>query len=129
LYYIYINLKNKGRKIKMNFPIEKYRYYVHGTDIIAVSTYAGKTVRGVAKCDPNDKFDAEKGKVLAAARCNDRVAQKRLKRAKRKLQEAMALLDAATEQVSKMRHYFEDAVDEADRAIDNLIKIEEQMRG
>ena len=35
-----------------NFPLEKYRYYVDGNRVIAVSTYCGKTVRGVAVCHP-----------------------------------------------------------------------------
>lgn len=42
------------------YPIEKYRYYTNGQRVIAVSTYAGKTVRGVAACDPNDTFSMGK---------------------------------------------------------------------
>ena len=45
------------------YPIEKYRYYTNGRRVIAVSTYAGKTVRGVATCDPGDEFSMEKGKA------------------------------------------------------------------
>jgi hypothetical protein len=60
----------------------KYNFYTDGkTKVVAVSTYAGKTVRGVAKCDVNDTFSLEKGKELAAARCNEKVAKKRLTRA------------------------------------------------
>ena len=60
----------------------KYSFYTDGkTKVIAVSTYAGKVVRGVAKCDVNDTFSLEKGKELAAARCNEKVAKKRLIRA------------------------------------------------
>ena len=60
----------------------KYSFYTDGkTKVIAVSTYAGKVVRGVAKCDVNDTFSLEKGKELAAARCNEQVAKKRLIRA------------------------------------------------
>ena len=64
-----------------NFPLEKYRYYIAGNKIIAVSTYAGRTVRGVAICHPQDSFDIEAGKKLAAARCNQKVADKRYERA------------------------------------------------
>lgn len=28
------------------YPIEKYKFYTNGSRVIAVSTYAGKTVRG-----------------------------------------------------------------------------------
>ena len=60
----------------------KYSFYTDGkTKVIAVSTYAGKVVRGVAKCDVNDTFSFEKGKELAAARCNEKIAKKRFTRA------------------------------------------------
>ena len=61
----------------------KYSFYTDGkTKVVAVSTYAGKVVRGVAKCDVNDTFSLEKGKELAAARCNEKIAKKRFARAK-----------------------------------------------
>lgn len=60
---------------------DNYKYVVTPTKVIALSTYAGKVVRGIAKCSPQDKFDEEYGKKLAAARCNLKVAQKRLNRA------------------------------------------------
>lgn len=117
----------------MSFPIEKYCFYKYenkngGTDIVAVSTYAGKTVRGVAKCDPRDEFDVEKGKKLAAARCNDRVARKRVARARAELNKAKAELDAAICRASKMRDYLEDAIDEAAAAHEELKNIETEMR-
>ena len=60
----------------------KYSFYTdRKTKVIAVSTYAGKAVRGVAKCDVNDTFSLEKGKELAAARCNEKIAKKRFIRA------------------------------------------------
>ena len=62
----------------------KYNFYTDGkTKVVAVSTYAGKTVRGVAKCDVDDTFSFEKGKELAAARCNEKVAKKRFARAQK----------------------------------------------
>lgn len=59
-----------------------YKYIVTNNKVIALSSYAGKTVRGVAKCHPNDVFDEEFGKKLAAARCNLKIAEKRHLRAK-----------------------------------------------
>lgn len=34
----------------MRFPFDKYKYYHNGNQVIAVSTFAGKTVKGIAKC-------------------------------------------------------------------------------
>ena len=68
----------------------KYSFYTdEKTKVVAVSTYAGKTVRGVAKCDVNDTFSLEKGKELAAARCNQKIAKKRLTRAENKRRETI----------------------------------------
>ena len=60
--------------------MSQYRFYDNGSKVVAVSSYAGRPVRGVAKCDPRDSFDIEKGRALAEARCDVKVAQKRADR-------------------------------------------------
>ena len=92
-----------------NFPIEKYHFYFTKNKVIAVSTYAGQSVRGVAICDEGDQFDKEKGKMLAAARCNQKVAQKRKKRADEKLKNAVIAYEKAAKHMYKMNEYYEDA--------------------
>ena len=87
----------------------KYRYYKKDNTIIAISTYAGKEVKGRAKCGPEDKYDEEYGKELAAARCNAKVADKRLKNATRKYYEAYEDLKQAMQHFSAMSRYLEDA--------------------
>ena len=55
------------------------KYFTNGTnEVVAVAKFNGKVVRGVAKCGPNDVFDLEKGKALAAARCAAKIARKRM---------------------------------------------------
>lgn len=108
----------------------KYKYYTHTdifgrTVVIAVSTYEGKTVKGYAKCDVNDVFDLENGKKLAAARCNERIAQKRAKRATRKLEEAKVRLAQAEAHLAKMTSYFEDS---HDAAVTAKVEIDEILR-
>lgn len=104
----------------MSYDVSKYRYVVHdGVDknhqtvkeVIAISTYAGKTVRGVAKCDPRDEYSVEAGKALAAARCELNVSEKRAERAKTKYDEAMAQLEAAKAYFVDMEHYLTDSMD------------------
>lgn len=73
--------------------------------VVATSTYAGKTVRGVARCHPNDKFDVEKGIELAVHRCNLKVAEKRQARAIRKVKEAKKALFEAQIFYNKMLSY------------------------
>ena len=114
----------------MKHPLNKYKYYQFknengGITIVATSSYGGKTVKGYAKCDPRDKFDIEKGKALAAARCNLKVAEKRKMRAGLKYIEASVAADKAAEHFDKMKQYYMDAddrVDEAAKELRELIK-------
>ena len=112
------------------YPINKYRFHVakkiDGTPygVIAVSTYEGKTVRGVAKCDPQDTFNMEKGRELAAARCNQKVAMKRRARAERELQKAITAYLKAQKHAEKMNTYYEDSrvgVENANARVDKLL--------
>jgi hypothetical protein len=86
-----------------------YRIYETPNKVIAVSSFAGQTVRGVAKCNPADEFDFDKGAALAAARCSAKIAEKRMKRAYTKVDEAKAQLDAAISYYSEMLKYQSDA--------------------
>ena len=86
-----------------------YRIYEAPNMTIAVSSFAGQTVRGVAKCNPADEFDSEKGAALAAARCGVKIAEKRCKRAYNKVDEAKAQLDAAIIHYGEMLKYQSDA--------------------
>ena len=61
--------------------IPKYSYFTNNKDVVvAVTTYHQKKVRGIAKCNPEDVFDLEKGKKLAKARCDAKVADLKVKR-------------------------------------------------
>lgn len=83
----------------------KYRHFVVNNMVVAVSSFAGKKVRGVAKCNPNDTFDIEKGKALAEARCAEKIAKKRLKRAYERTDAAKAELYAATKRYADAFEY------------------------
>lgn len=91
--------------------LDKYDFYFSKDKqkVIAVSRYAGRPVKGIAKCSPEDTYDVWSGKVLAAARCNQKVAEKRLKRAEKKLREATAAFAQAQKYMLEMNDYYEDA--------------------
>ncbi len=113
----------------MSFPLEKYKFYVSPNEnkVIAVSSYAGRKVTGVATCAPEDKFDLKKGMALAAARCNLKVAEKRMKRASQKREEADEILLAASEYLAKTKNYYGDACVAFDVACDELSDLLETM--
>ncbi len=91
------------------FPIEKYHFYQAGNKVIAVSTYCKQTVRGTAICADEDNFNLDIGKKLAAARCNQKVALKRFRRATNEYDKALAELEQAKVKLAKAREYCSDA--------------------
>lgn len=99
------------------YPIEKYKFYTNGSRVIAVSTYAGKIVRGVAVCHVDDTFSLEKGKKLAALRCAEKIARKRLNRAEHKVDEAYWAYVDAEAYLNKMCDYKDDALYELNEVI------------
>ena len=101
-----------------------YHYYYAGNKIIAVSTYAGKIVRGVAICAPGDDFDLEFGKKLAAARCNEKIAAKRYARASHKMNGVLDKLNDLNGELADVEQYYHDsylAYNEAAQEVDLLI--------
>ena len=67
------------KEMRKNF-VPKYRYYTNGENVVvAVASYKGRTIRGVAKWSEQDEFDLETGKKLAAARCAMKIAKERVK--------------------------------------------------
>lgn len=104
----------------MRFPFDKYRFYHNDHQVIAVSSFAGKTVKGVAKCDPNDTFSLDTGKRLAALKCNNKITAKRLKRAAMRYVEAEKAVAAAQEHAKEMKRYYMDAKAENKEAVDEL---------
>lgn len=88
----------------------QYRYYNSDKTVVAIATYAGKTIRGVAKCDPSDEFSLDVGEQLAAARCNNKLAYRRVKNAKAKLDEAIKALEVAQKRVAEMTAYHNDSI-------------------
>ena len=101
----------------------EYRYVFTGNKIIAISSYAGRTVKGVAKCHPNDEFDLEAGKALAAARCNKKIAAKRWARALKKYNEAFDEMNRIVEEYDKARSYMMDAREAFFAAGDTLTEV------
>ena len=86
--------------------MSRYRIYTDRKGkVIVVSTYAGKNVRGVAKCHPSDSFDNEKGIKIAQARCDLKIAEKRVKRAKGKYDATVAVFNKASKDVDKAAEY------------------------
>ena len=87
-------------------------YYYHDTDVIATTTYCGKPVRAVAKCNPEDEYDRQFGEALALARLNLKVAKKRRARSYEKMYAASDVLRKAQDFYKEMCNYNTAAINE-----------------
>lgn len=105
----------------------KYKIDEKKRTIVAMSTFAGKVIAGVARCAPTDEFDIETGKKIAAARCSVKVAEKRMKRANYCMTDATAGLAWFQKRVNQMRKYQDDAVSAYLAAVADLAEVEKNI--
>lgn len=102
----------------------KYRIDEKHRTVVALSSFAGKVVVGVARCAPEDVFDIEFGKKLATARCALKLAEKRMKYAEECLSTAIAAVDYWTAYKARMESYDTDSVAAYQSALVELTEIE-----
>lgn len=100
----------------------KYYYLPDGTTI-ALSHFAGKTVKGIAYLKPGDTYDKETGEKIAAAKCNEKIAGLRYHRAMRMREEALNAFYAAGRALSNMEEYYERSYEEWDAAQNDLVEL------
>lgn len=89
----------------------KYQIELSNDDrtITAISSFAGKTVQGVAKCDPDDTPNTEKFIELAILRCDAKIANKKIKRGIEKLKAAGNEYKNANKRLQNAVSYMDDA--------------------
>jgi hypothetical protein len=113
------------------YSIDKYQFDVHqhpeylGTEVVASSTYAGKPVNGKAICHVGDEYNEEIGFQLAAARCAEKVARKRMARANKMYDEALREMTKAKKRLDDMLIYQIDsrrALNKAEMNVKNILK-------
>ena len=98
-------------------PTKKY--------VIAIVKSDGKAVKGVAKCSPNDTFDEEVGKRLAAARCKVKVMKKQAESASRYVELYRELKEGAERKLAEHEQFAWDCwlkVDNAEAELKEAIQ-------
>ena len=112
-------------KMRKNF-VPKYRFYTNGKNlVVAVTSFQGQNVRGVAKCNEQDEFDLETGKKLAAARCAMKIAKKRVKYAKIQREHWLKMMSIQADILMKAEDKYTDALEiekQAKHAYEELVK-------
>lgn len=111
----------------MNKKPYNYTIIHNNNTTIAYSTFAGKTVKGYAKRDPEDSFDEVIGDRLATARCGLKIAKKREKYAVKKYEEAKIEMIKAIGYFNKMESYATDAIEARLDAEDELAEVLEDI--
>lgn len=107
----------------------EYRFNID-TDhkvVVALGSFAGKVVTGVARCAPEDMFDIEKGKRLAAARCTAKIAEKRVKYAKACATAAASEAEYWSNQQLSTEKYLADSVMAYKNTLAELSSLEETL--
>ena len=80
--------------------MNKFNYYTYFDKaknckaVKAVTTFAGRTVTGVAYVHPTDTFDEEFGKNLARMRCEKKIYKKKVQFSNQRIKEDTVLLKA-----------------------------------
>ena len=108
---------------------EKYRFY-HNADngtIVCTTIYKGETVRGIAKCSPEDNFNIEAGKKLAYLRCKRKFLRKKLKRAQKVYTDAAREYAKAQNMYGVATEFVEDVEIQLDALNNELSKFEREL--
>ena len=103
----------------------KYNYQVEDNKVIAYCNYAGKRIQASATCCPEDVFNLDTGKALAARRLDIKIAEKRYKRAAKRMEQAQIHAMIAAAEVEDKVNYFhnvENALYTLEEEYDDLIE-------
>lgn len=109
----------------------KYHFYHNAAAnlIVCTTNYKGQTIRGVAKCSPDDNFDIETGKKLAYLRCRLRYMKKKAKRARAAYGEAVVAEAKARDHLRDMTEFMQDAEGQIEVASKELLRFEDHLLG
>ena len=107
-----------------------YKTYIDEKNkkVFAVCHYAGRKVKAVATCAPEDTFNSAYGMALAIARCKAKVAKIKIKNAEEKYLAAAKAADEAEKYYDKMKQYYMDSVDQLEEAGVMIQKVLEDIQ-
>ena len=95
-----------GTEMIKDYPLKRYKFFVTGRkSTIAETKFMGRKVRAKALLAEGDEYDEHAGKVLAAARCNEKVAEIRMKKAEKRLAEAADAAKRAQAELAEATMY------------------------
>ena len=104
----------------------KYHFYYHEENrtVVCTTLYKGQMVRGISKCDPEDEFDLEFGKLYAYLRCHAKFARKKLKHALKVERDAFVVANRAKYRLDKACEFVSDSEVQLENALNELHEFE-----
>ena len=90
--------------------------------VMCISHYAGRAVKGIAKCSPDDRWDISYGKALAKARCDMKIAELRFKNYEKLCDELDREYEKLDVKKRKRAKYFDRCLNEYKTAQKELAK-------
>lgn len=108
---------------------DRYKFYYNKDEktLICTILYKGKTIRGIAKCDPDDEFNLGVGKKLAYLRCRKKFLSKKLKRALQVERDAIIAEARAKCNLANARDFVSDSEIQFNNTINELAKFEAEL--
>ena len=113
---------------KMTYRNHQYMVYRAGNMFIAITTYGGRRIRAVAKCSPNDTFDASLGAQLAMARCAVKVEKIRQRNLRNHCETWTKVMEMANRELNDVEVKLTASTLELDLATENLEHILDKAR-
>lgn len=108
---------------------DKYKFYCDNENkqVICVTWYKGSSIKGIAKCDPDDAFDIETGKQLAYWRCRYKFLKRKAARAADAYAKAVGVAARAEAKRKKAIEFIEDVAYELTSAKHELAGLEKSL--
>ena len=105
---------------------DRYKFYYNKDEktLICTILYKGKTIRGIAKCDPDDEFNIDTGKKLAYLRCRQKLLVKKVKHSSKVEDDATAALEKAKVNMQKASKFYADATSQLYDITNSLRELE-----
>lgn len=99
---------------------KRYRVYRNKNQVIVITHYRGKSIKGVAKCSPEDEFDLERGTAIAKCRCDLKLMNKKQMDDAKQYIELRSIHDELTDRLEAIGERFITRGDDMDSARDLL---------
>ena len=101
----------------------KYQFYYNEDkhSVVCTTVYKCKTIRAIAKCDPEDMFNLEVGKKIAYLRCKYKFARKKLAHAQAVYRDSLNKHAKSKRNLDRASEFVTDSINQLHEAHSDLV--------